>query len=489
MSNYGGNSALYATFPAVDTPQVLEQRERQVAKRQAFLRPGYVYLDFSLNLPGPYKRSYLSDRFFEDSERHLADLLAKAGFERARDFSLSSEAGLYRCWELFTTKSFNNKLNLDAAAELKSFTTTWEENFPAARLWDLDVYAEDGIKLSRPGQSRPCLICSEPAWVCARSRRHSWQELLAASEQLMREYYWTSYKELLLKAARQAALTELELTPKPGLVDMVNNGAHHDMDYDSFQRSLTALEPYFARYLEITEDFLRQELVVGRERDTAEQDDPLDLRPLFERLQRTGQEAEVAALAANQGVNCHLGLNFALALLLPAALMAFDQNLTDFAQNGCWQQPSAEQIACLASDLVAESYLSWRSEQPEAAGGARESAFAAYPLILKGSLPLLRSVLAERDPSTNGDYALSLALLYLMAHNHDSNLLRRGGKEGLLYTQREAGRILERARRPGSQSALTRDLIRFDQELIARNLSPGGSADLLALTVFLKLIS
>lgn len=488
MSNYWADPALYAAFPAVDTPQVLEQRERQVARRQAFLRPGYVYLDFNLNIPGPYKRSYLSDRFFEASVRRLADLLTEAGYKRARDFSLRSEAGLYRCWELSAGSAFDNKLDLDAAAELKSLTTTWEETFPAARLWDLDVYAEDGTKLSRPGQSRPCLICSEPAWVCARSRRHSWQELLSASENLMREYYWTCYKERLLKAAHQAALTELELTPKPGLVDRVNNGAHHDMDYDSFRRSLAALEPYFAHYLDITEDFLRSEQVASG-KEAAVQDGPLDLRPLFERLQKAGQEAEAAALAANQGVNCHLGLNYALALLLPSSLIAFDQNLTDFAQNGSWQQPSAEQIASLASDLVAESYLSWRSEQPEAAGGARESAYAAYPLILEGSLPLLRSLLGERDLSSHGDYALSLALLYLMAHNHDSNLLRRGGEEGLEYTQREAARILERARSLGSQSALVRDLILFDQELIARNLSPGGSADLLALTVFFKLIS
>lgn len=487
MRNYWSDPFLFAAFPAVDTPKILEQRERQVARRQAFLRPGYVYLDFNLNLAGPYKRSYLSDRFFEDSKACLNDLLEEAAFECSRTFSLRSEAGLYSCWELKPGCAFDKSLETDPAGELKRLTTSWEEAFPAARLWDLDVYQDDGTKRSRSVSERPCLICSEPAWLCARSRRHSWQELMRASENLLREHYWAGYGELLLGAARQAALSELDLTPKPGLVDRDNNGAHHDMDYDSFQRSLEALEPYFARYLDITRDFLRREQNAAEEEETR-MENSLDLSLLFLSLQQAGQEAERAALAVNQGVNCHLGFNFALALLLPAALIAFDRNLTDFALNGCWLQTAPEQIARLASGLVAESYLNWRRERPEAVGGARESAFEAYPLILEGSLPLLRQVLAENDRARNEDYALSLALLYLMSHNRDSNLLRRGGEEGLEFTRREAGRILERAGSQGSQSELTKDLLLFDRELIAKNLSPGGSADLLALTIFFNQI-
>jgi triphosphoribosyl-dephospho-CoA synthase len=79
--------------------------------------------------------------------------------------------------------------------------------------------------------------------------------------------------------------------------------------------------------------------------------------------------------------------------------------------------------------------------------------------------------------------ALLHALLHLLAVNRDTNVVSRGGLAGLIYVQNYARRLLD------SGGALANDavdkLAEFDDALIARNLSPGGSADLLAVTWFL----
>jgi triphosphoribosyl-dephospho-CoA synthase len=45
--------------------------------------------------------------------------------------------------------------------------------------------------------------------------------------------------------AATALRLELNLTPKPGLVDMANNGSHNDMDHALFLRSIDAIAPWF----------------------------------------------------------------------------------------------------------------------------------------------------------------------------------------------------------------------------------------------------
>lgn len=54
------------------------------------------------------------------------------------------------------------------------------------------------------------------------------------------------------QAIAQAAVTslqaEVQLAPKPGLVDPESNGAHRDMDVTTFAASIEALTPYFQQY-------------------------------------------------------------------------------------------------------------------------------------------------------------------------------------------------------------------------------------------------
>ncbi len=98
--------------------------------------------------------------------------------------------------------------------------------------------------------------------------------------------------------AAEALWQELELTPKPGLVDRLNNGSHRDMDHALFVRSIMAITPWFARFAELGEVHAAK---------------PADrqlriLRPM-------GMACEQAMYAATGGVNTHKGGIFALGLL------------------------------------------------------------------------------------------------------------------------------------------------------------------------------
>ena len=97
------------------------------------------------------------------------------------------------------------------------------------RLYDLDVLSPEGEKLSRP-QSRRCLICGGPVTVCSRSRAHGLPAIRARTRDILADFAAGHLSAL----ARQALEDEVDLTPKPGLVDRRNTGAHDDMDRPCF---------------------------------------------------------------------------------------------------------------------------------------------------------------------------------------------------------------------------------------------------------------
>ena len=266
--------------------------------------------------------------------------------------------------------------------------------------------------------------------------------------------------------AHQALLVEAELTPKPGLVDAANDGSHRDMTLTTFQASAKALHPYLERFV-----------LAGMK--TADEPATEALAP----LRALGLDAERAMLAATANVNTHKGGIFAFGLLLGAAgrLWAKEQTLTIDAL--CTEAGS------FVSGLI-RSELSERVKTANSAGeyifyrygltGARGEAESGFYSARRWSLPAYRRAL---EAGFDQESALLAALVVLMANNDDTNLVARGGIEGLDFVK-----ALARQLTPLSlcgPDALKAQLMAMDEQLIARNLSPGGSADLLAVTWFL----
>lgn len=107
--------------------------------------------------------------------------------------------------------------------------------------------------------------------------------------------------------------------------------------------------------------------------------------------------------------------------------------------------------------------------------GARGEAENGFYTVRQFGLPQWQK--ARREGLSEQD-ALLRMLLALMAFNPDTNVVSRGGLSGLQYVQRYAQRVLKIEHLAGEK--LRKALRHMDKALIDRNISPGGSADLLA---------
>lgn len=250
---------------------------------------------------------------------------------------------------------------------------------------------------------------------------------------------------LVADLAERALRLELDTTPKPGLVDRRDNGAHKDMDYALMSKSISALRPYLTR------------LAVESAKDI----DPA-------KIKEVGIEAEKAMLKATGGVNTHKGALFCIGLSVAAAsCLACSTGAVDAYSFKELVSRAASEIPSARGTHGAEAKRSFK------AVGALENARAAYPELFTDWLPYYRSL--EGDP-----FRCHKTLLHIMTTLDDTNILHRRGAEGLAHAEAEAARLLEDFSESGL-SSLNKDFIR-------ENISPGGSADMLSLTIFIESI-
>jgi len=263
------------------------------------------------------------------------------------------------------------------------------------------------------------------------------------------------------RLAIRSLYREVALSPKPGLVSPESQGSHADMDYSTFLRSLHALRPYFPAITQCGSG-----------------------RPGLLALQMLGIGAEAEMLAATSGVNTHRGAIFNLGLLCAAAGCLLADSELPRAQTACdavrtiW---GAEILAGLVTQTAADTQSHGLIvARRYGSGGARQEAAAGFPAALEVGLPAYRRALAV---SGDSELAAVQTLFALMAELDDTNLLWRGGREGLAYGQRAAADFLAAG---GVFAADWREHAEaIDRDFVAHRLSPGGSADLLGVTLFL----
>lgn len=261
----------------------------------------------------------------------------------------------------------------------------------------------------------------------------------------------------LSAAAVSVLVDEAELTPKPALVDRRGNGAHHDLDLTRLRRSAQSLREGFTAIA----------------RAAAGEMDPLTLR---ERIGQIGRNMERRMLAATGGSNAHRGAIWALGLLVTAAAQRRSER-------------NADRIAVAAATLAR---LPDRFARPDllsngelarlqfGAAGARGEAQAGFPHAIRHGLPTLRAARAQGAPE---DCARLDALMAIMASLDDTCLLHRGGVAALAAAKVGAQAVL--AAGGTAMPAGIERLHRLHAELMGLWASPGGSADLLAVTLFL----
>lgn len=362
-------------------------------------------------------------------------------------------------------------------AEIKNITMSIEEEYAFGRLLDLDVFDRGGILLSRK-QGRNCLICSERAVVCMREKRHRNSEVQLAVEQLLNQF--SAYQtrnispaaEKLGALAVEAMLYEVAATPAPGLVDRLNSGAHQDMDFYSFMQSSAALSTTIARCAQAGLEHKRE------------------LSSLLPILRYIGKDGERAMLEATNGVNTQKGILFSLGIVVAAAgwLYQHDSPLTP--------NVILDTTAQIVKGIVAnELTVNWKKPAELTAGerlyrsygitGIRGEMERGLPAIRYNALPALTEALKAGLGANN---SLIQALLVLFMYVDDTTVMNRHSPDKMKTWIRP--RVQEILQAGGMYTVSGRSMVsELDQEFIAHNVSPGGAADMLAVTWFIYKVS
>lgn len=432
----------------ISLEELLEAREkRALLQQQSLQKYGQTLLSLTLLAAGGVKKNELLDYVFEQALNHLAILFQQLQIHPTAEFIRPLETGHEA---LFV-------LPIDAK-QLKKATIVLEDSFPLARLWDIDVIDPQGRLLSRTEFAiapRPCLICEDNAKNCARARKHSLNEIYAEMQQRAQTFY---FAEQIAERVYQALLKEVYLTPKPGLVDLRNNGSHKDMNVQTFEKSALTLRPFFAQFV------LKGIATVN-----------LPIQQILGQIRPLGLQAEVAMFQATNKVNTHKGAIFAFGLVCTAIGRLFAHRSEIHYTTIC------PLIAQITQGLTAE-LQKYPTHQALTAGiklykeygltGARGEAESGFHTI--------RSILAEyAGKKIENEKDWLRILLKIIAENNDTNVVHRGGLEALYWVKNEAKCLL-------NEEVLSLPALQnFDEACIHKNISCGGSADLLALTVFL----
>ena len=433
----------------VTLEEILRTREERVIRQQEFLSLyNCPLICFTMNIAGPVKHSPLIERAFYEGVHLLKNALSQ---EKIKD----SETQIRH-----TGCEMLMAIDEDSTV-LKELCTKIEEASPLGRLFDMDVINKNGEKLTRTTE-RGCIVCGAEGRGCSARRLHSASELWEITQKIICNHFKEADRDKFAIVATESLIKEARTTPKPGLVDMDNNGSHKDMDLEMFIKSANALTPYFRKCIEIGQNF-------------ADKPDGI-----FPELRREGLLAEHAMYEATGGINTHKGAIYSMGIICGAL--------------GClWTAEKevlrADEIFSMCSRITKEAVnADFQNIDYSTAGGRlylekgikgiRGEVSEGFPSVKNIALPVFKSALAERYSENDAGV---FALIHLISNVDDTNILSRGGEEGSIFAKSVAKELLSKSPFPDLNEV--RDA---DKRFIEKNLSPGGCADLLAVTYFIQ---
>lgn len=270
----------------------------------------------------------------------------------------------------------------------------------------------------------------------------------------------TTVPYIVAHLATRALKAELNTTPKPGLVDTHDSGAHRDMDHALMMRSIRALHPYFV-----------QLAILGY--------DSTQL-PAHNDIVSIGLEAEKAMFKSTGGVNTYKGALFSMGLAVTAATYIIGRGKVATTTHGKEYVPG---------DLLSATITQFANGFPDTSGthGSRAKQLAQSGCSLKSALDNAREGYSQLfgewlpfyETRIKGDdsYVKHKTLLRIMCDLDDTNIVYRTDYDTMLNVKTQARHLLEDFSEAGIDD--------LNRDFVSRNISPGGSADMLALVVFL----
>ena len=270
----------------------------------------------------------------------------------------------------------------------------------------------------------------------------------------------TTVPYIVAHLATRALKAELNTTPKPGLVDTHDSGAHRDMDHALMMRSIRAMHPYFVRLATLGYDSPQL--------------------PAHNDIVSIGLEAEKAMFKSTGGVNTYKGALFSMGLALTAATYIIGRGKVATTTHGKEYVPGDLLSAIIIQ--LANGFPDTRgthgsqAKQAAQAGGSLKSALdnarEGYTQLFEEWLPFYETRIKGDD-----SYVKHKTLLRIMCDLDDTNIVYRTDYDTMQQVKTQARHLLEDFSEAGIED--------MNRDFVGRNISPGGSADMLALVVFL----
>ncbi|RUA11187.1 MAG: hypothetical protein DSY82_03895 [Flavobacteriia bacterium] len=446
--------------------KVLEARENRARLRKNIARSGFDSVSLTLNIPGYPKNNKLLSAFFSEVLKDLLIFLQanRIFINTDKKLQLMDDAGAFFIVPL-------QKNDLSDILEIKRKTEQFEKNHKLGRLTDVDVFDKNANPVSS-GKEKPCYFCGEHSAVsCMRNERHSYEEIrekiFKDIANFLNEKYRDKQISKICSLAQRAVLYEVSLSKKPGLVCFEDQGAHKDMNFFTFLNSTAALAPYFREFCEL-----------GYQHQGS-------LKKVLPKIREIGLRAEDSMFSATDQINTHKGIIF----LFGISLFAISKILSE--KNTFSEEYFQVIIKIIGENLVDDELGNLKNTQTHGervylkygieGAGIRNEIEKGMPTVFQTAVPFFSQNLYPdlyKDQEKLQEVLLT-GLLKIISVNNDTNILYRSDLKVLHKIKNEAARSV-------SDDKAREDLLKYCRE---KNISPGGSADLLAVSLLVHFIN
>lgn len=439
---------------------LLAKDKRAFYKRQNSDK-GFSSLSLSLNIPGETKSNNLYNKFFRQILKELkVFLLANRIYISNDNVDIVDSAGNFFLAKITTV----TKNIIDIKKECERF----EKSHIIGRLIDVDI-ASDTNKAVSSGELKKCFLCNKPALICMREKTHSYIEIMSYIDTEIKKYLDSVEIDTLSKKlssfATKSLLHELSLTPKPGLVDKYSSGSHKDMDYELFLNSISVINVYFSDLAKAGINCRNTKLALSK-------------------IREIGISMEEAMFKETKHINTQKGIIFLFGVaIFSSANTIYNKKIFDI-------NFFVEFVKKITKNIENELQSQNRNDLTHGEvcfkdnnkyTGARGEVASGFATIFKHSLPVLK----DNNNNNNWKFALQKTLLKLISVNNDTNIIFRQNIEVLDRLKELATTTFNSSKKSINKD----DYKKLVDYCLRKNISPGGSADLLGITIYFYLLS
>lgn len=406
--------------------RILEARENRIKHIESHLKNHPLVIAIKANMPGDDKQNNLSYLLIDVFHITLKKIYDDAVIE----FHESIDGPYYLVY------GFN-----DNPHDVKKLLILLEDSHPLGRFIDLDLYTHN-VSVSR-STFRKCFICDQNAAICIRNRTHSTEELIDYMDDKTQVFL----KDLLEESLMDAFIKELNVEPKFGLVTPFTSGSHDDMHYELMRSSIVVIIPYLVSMFSLGYT--------------------LELKEAFIKARIIGLEAEAEMYEKTGGVNTYKGAIFLTGIIVIALGRYYKyyphKNLTSIIK---------EMTKDILDELNDNDTFGKQAYQLYNFYTARHEVHEGIPSVLSAYHFLKGKKMHQHN--------LLMTLIHIISLENDTVGLKRSGSlDNYLEIVKEISQI---------KVYDYRKIRAITKKCIEKNISFGGSADILIASVFLILI-